>query len=223
MDLKRILVVDDEEDLTWSIAKSLEKYDKLFEVFCVNNGDSALAVLASQRVDLVISDLRMPGRDGLSLLIDIQRNHPATRVIIMTAQSSEDLRHELARRGSSYYIEKPFDIRYLRKLIYEALELSETGLENMRVNSRIRDMVEYNCQNSHTSAMRVVNGGNSGVIHFNRGEIVHAECGELVGENAFFNILDWEKGNFASDPQGVSSRRTIRTGWRTLLDPKLIE
>lgn len=155
MDLKRILVVDDEEDLTWSIAKSLKKYDELFEVFCVNNGDSALAVLASQRVDLVISDLRMPGLDGLSLLIDIQRNYPATRVIIMTAHSSEDLRQELVRRGLNYYIEKPFDIRYLRKLIYEA--------------------------------------------------------------------LDWEKGSFASDLQGVSSQRTIRTGWRTLLDPKLIE
>ncbi len=153
MDLKRILVVDDEEDLTWSISKCLEKSDKLFEVFCVNNGDSALAVLASQRVDLVISDLRMPGRDGLSLLIDIERNYPATRVIIMTAHSSEDLRQELAHRGSSYYIEKPFDIRYLRKLIYEALE----------------------------------------------------------------------KGNFASDPQGVSSTRTIQTGWQTLLYPKLIE
>jgi DNA-binding NtrC family response regulator len=122
MDLKRILVVDDEEDLTWSIAKSLEKNDKLFEVFCVNDGDSALAVLASQRVDLVISDLRMPGRDGLSLLIDIQRNYPATRVIIMTAHSSEELRLELARRGLSYYVEKPFDIRHLRQLIYQALD-----------------------------------------------------------------------------------------------------
>jgi two-component system nitrogen regulation response regulator GlnG len=152
MDLKRILVVDDEEDLTWSIAKSLEKNDKLFEVFCVNNGDTALAVLASQRVDLVISDLRMPGRDGLSLLVDIQRNYPATRVIVMTAHSSEDLRQELARRGSRYCLEKPFDLRYLRKLIYEA--------------------------------------------------------------------LDWEKGNFAADPQGVLSQRTIRAGWQTLLDPQ---
>lgn len=155
MDLKRILVVDDEEDLTWSIAKSLEKNDKLFEVFCVNDGDSALAVLASHRVDLVISDLRMPGRDGLSLLIDIQRNYPATRVIIMTAHSSEDLRQELTRHGLSYYLEKPFDIRYLRKLIYEA--------------------------------------------------------------------LGWDKGDFASAPQDVSSMQTIRTGWPSLLDPELVQ
>jgi DNA-binding response OmpR family regulator len=220
---KFILVADDEEDLTWSIAKSIEKNDKIFQVICVNNGDRALEVLSTRHVDLVISDLRMPGRDGLTLLLDIQRNYPNTRVIIMTAYGSEQLRDEISRRGTPYYIEKPFDLRYLRKLIYEVLDITEAGFEGMLVSSRIRDMIEYNCENRRTSAMRVFNGSHSGVIHFNKGEIVHAECGELTGENAFYSILDWEKGNFAFDPQGVSSKRTIRTGWRTLLNPKLIE
>jgi two-component system nitrogen regulation response regulator GlnG len=135
--LKSILVVDDEEDLTWSISKSLAKNNSSFEVFSVNNGDSALAVLASRRVDLVISDLRRPGRDGLSLLRDIQRDYPSTRVIIMTAHGSEDLCQELTQCGLSYYIEKPFDMRYLHQLIHEALNLSEAKFEGIHVNWRI--------------------------------------------------------------------------------------
>ncbi|MDZ7291604.1 MAG: response regulator [candidate division KSB1 bacterium] len=218
--LKCILVVDDEEDLTWSISKSLERSSEFLEVLCVNDGNSALAILATRRVDLVISDLRMPGRDGMSLLLDIQRNYPETRVIIMTAQSTDELRQEIAQRGTFYYLEKPFDIRHLRKLIYEALDLTETDLTNMRVNSQIRNMIEDNCQNQRTSAMRVFNGSNSGVIHFNHGEIVHAECGELVGEKALFSILNWERGNFASDPHAITARRTIQTGWQTLLNLK---
>jgi DNA-binding response OmpR family regulator len=221
--MKCILVADDEEDLTWSIARSLAKNDKIFEVICVNDGDSALEVLATRHVDLVISDLRMPGRDGMDLLLDIQRDYPDTRVIIMTAYGSEAKRREIARRGTTYYIEKPFEIRYLRKLIYEALDITETGYEGMLVSSRIRDMIEYNCQNRRTSAMRVFSGTHSGVIHFNQGEIVHAECGELVGERALFNILNWDIANFCFEPQERSSRQTIRTGWRTLLNPKLIE
>jgi DNA-binding response OmpR family regulator len=229
-DLKRILVVDDEEDLTWSISKSLEKNDKVFEVICVNNGDSALAYLATRQVDLVITDVRMPGRDGLALLREIERNFPRTRVIIMTAHGSEETRRQIALRGlKSYYLEKPFELHYLRKLIYDALEVTEVGfagtfdkpdfpLEFQEKNRGIRDMIEHNCQNGHTSALRVFNGNHSGVIHFNRGEIVHAECGELIGENALFNMLDWEKGNFAADPQGVSNQRTIQTGWQTLLN-----
>jgi len=122
-ELKRILVVDDEDDLTWSISKSLEKNDKAFEVICVNNGDSALAYLLTCHVDLVITDVRMPGRDGLALLRDIERNYPAMRVIIMTAHGSEEMRRQIAGHDlMPYYLEKPFELPYLRKLIYEALD-----------------------------------------------------------------------------------------------------
>jgi two-component system response regulator GlrR len=140
--LKCILVADDEEDLTWSISRSIEKNDKIFQVVCVNNGDSALEVLASRRVDLVISDLRMPGRDGLALLVDIQRHYPDTRVIIMTAYGTEELRQKITHDGTAYYIEKPFDIRNLRKMIYEALDITAAGFEGMRASAGIRDMVE---------------------------------------------------------------------------------
>jgi two-component system response regulator GlrR len=123
-DLKRILVVDDEEDLTWSISKSLEKNERAFEVVCVNDGDSALAYLSARHVDLVITDVRMPGRDGLSLLRDIQRDYPRTRVIIMTAHDSEEMRRQMARHNAlHYYLEKPFELPYLRRLIFEALEI----------------------------------------------------------------------------------------------------
>lgn len=127
-DLKRILVVDDEDDLTWSISKSLEKNDRTIEVVCVNNGDSALAYLATRHVDLVITDVRMPGRDGLALLRDIQRDYPRTRVIMMTAHDSEELRHQIARHSAlHHYLEKPFELHNLRKLIFEALEVAEAN------------------------------------------------------------------------------------------------
>jgi len=128
--LKSILVVDDEEDLTWSISKSLEKNDKNFEVICVNNGDSALAYLATRHVDLVITDMRMPGRDGLALLKDIKRDYPRTRAIIMTAHNSDEVRGQIERHGlTSYYLEKPFELRYLRQLIYDALGLTESDFD----------------------------------------------------------------------------------------------
>lgn len=121
---KCILIVDDEDDLTWSIAKTLAKNDRHFQVICVADGNAALEVLGQRHVDVVVSDIRMPGRDGLQLLADIRRDHPATKVIIMTAHSSHDLRQEIEARGTAFYLEKPFEIRYLRQLIYEALDLA---------------------------------------------------------------------------------------------------
>lgn len=221
--LKCILIADDEEDLTWSISKSIEKNDKFFQVFCVSNGDQALEVLSSRHVDLVISDLRMPGRNGLTLLQDIERDYPDTRVIIMTALSSNDLHQEITRHTHTYYLEKPFDLHYLRKLIYEALDISEADFEGMLVSSRIRDMIAYNCQIRRTSAMCISNGNHRGIIYFNQGEIIHAECGELVGANALYRILDWEEGDFAFDAQRISHQRTILDGWRELLTPRLVD
>ncbi|KAA0230260.1 response regulator [candidate division KSB1 bacterium] len=121
---KCILIVDDEDDLTWSISKTLAKNDQQLEVICVGDGNAALTVLAQRRVDVVVSDIRMPGRNGLELLSDIRRDHPGAKVIIMTAAGSNDLRKELELRGASFYLEKPFEIRYLRQLIYEALDLA---------------------------------------------------------------------------------------------------
>lgn len=129
---KCILVVDDEDDLTWSISKTLARNDQQFDVICVGDGNAALAVLAQRQVDVVISDIRMPGRNGLDLLSDIKRDHPGTKVIIMTAAGTNDVRREAELRGTSFYLEKPFEIRNLRQLIYEALGLAPPAVNGVR-------------------------------------------------------------------------------------------
>ncbi len=121
---KSILIVDDEEDLTWSISKNLSRHDKDFNVTCAHDGDEALNILKQRAVDVVVSDIRMPGRDGLQLLQEIKAHYPSTKIIIMTAYGSQETRKQIAARGNVLYIEKPFEIRSLRQLIYEALDLN---------------------------------------------------------------------------------------------------
>ena len=118
---KSILIVDDEEDLIWSISKTLTKTDEKLEVICAQDGDSALQVLSQRPVDVVVSDVRMPGRDGLQLLEEIKFHYPRTKVIIMTAYGSEEMQTRITAR-TPYYLEKPFEMQYLKRLIYAALE-----------------------------------------------------------------------------------------------------
>jgi len=220
---KSILVVDDEEDLTWSISQSLRRHDDIFDVTCANSGDDALAILQDRQMDLVISDIRMPQVDGFALINHVRANYPKSQIIIMTAYGSGEIQDQVNALGTLYYIEKPFEIRYLRMLIYEALAISDEGFEGLLVSSRIHDMVEFNCQTGRTHALRVSSGHGKGVIYFNKGEIVHAECGDLVGENALYNILDWEKVDCSVVPSAISKRRTIKRHWQSLLNSKLIE
>lgn len=118
---KSVLIVDDEEDLIWSLSKTLTRADEELEVICAQDGESALQVLARRPVDVVVSDVRMPGRDGLQLLEEIKFNYPRTHVIIMTAYGSEEMQTQILAR-TPYYLEKPFEIQYLKRLIYTALE-----------------------------------------------------------------------------------------------------
>ena len=132
---KRLLIVDDEEDLTWSISKSFTKNDNRIETVCVHRGDDALRVLTDRRIDVVISDIRMPGKDGIQLLTEVRKHFTDTPVIIISAYGTNEIQDEIVSHGGSFYIEKPFEISHLRKLVYDVLNLTPPVAEKTTRNS----------------------------------------------------------------------------------------
>lgn len=220
---KSILIVDDEEDLTWSISRYLQKNDALFDVTCVDSGDKALGLFDNNPVDLVISDVRMPGISGLELHEILSEKYPSTKIIIMTAFGSELLEEQISRPGMTYYIEKPFELVVLREIVYSALEISEKKIEKSLINSRIKEIIAFNCQSGITSQIKLHRGLHQGIIYFKQGEIIHAECGELEGEHALFNILDWGKVDSYSRLENTVTKRTIRRTWQSLLNNSMID
>jgi len=118
---KKILIVDDEEDLTWSISKGLSRDGETLEVYCVNSGSTALEMLQKDHFDLMVTDIRMPGVSGLRLLKEVKDHHPSTKVILMTAYGSMEIKEALVQSGMQAYIEKPFEFNELRNLIYRCL------------------------------------------------------------------------------------------------------
>jgi len=123
---KRILIVDDEEDLTWSLSRKLRREKSNLEVFCANTGNSALEFLSGNHIDLVLTDLRMPGLSGLQLLNEIRAKYPLINVIVMTAYGSAEVREAIDRWGDTEYIEKPFEIQELRTLVFNLLDNSKS-------------------------------------------------------------------------------------------------
>ena len=122
---KKILIVDDEEDLTWSISKRLTRNGDTWEIICADSGNKALEILARNRFDLMVTDLRMPGVSGLQLLNEVKLKYPHTPVIVMTAFGTLEVKEVLERWGGVGYIEKPFEFEDLRHLIHSHLEAPE--------------------------------------------------------------------------------------------------
>ena len=215
-DLKKVLIVDDEETLTWSMAKSLSKDRDKYEVIIANNGKEALSHLKNNKIDLVISDIRMPDINGLDLLVKIKKEYPDTKVIIMTAYGSSDVQKEANRRGSLYYVEKPFEISDIRKIIIDLIG-KKRGFQGKVFGLQLTDIIQMNCLSRVTAALTITKDSEKGVIYLNEGEIVHAECGEEQGTDAFYKIMSWQEGDFVSNIGIVSPLHTIHQSWEHLL------
>ena len=115
---KRILIVDDEPTILLTLSYALRSGE--IEVVTASRLEPAEDALKRQRFDLVIADVRMSGMlgvEGLELLTYIRRYWPETRVIIMTAHGSEEVRQDALDRGAAFYYTKPVDIRELMQKI----------------------------------------------------------------------------------------------------------
>ena len=123
----KILLVDDDPDLLRLLSLRLNSAN--YETVAVESGREALARLEMERPQLVITDLRMEGMDGLALFDNIHRRHPALPVIMLTAHGSIPDAVNATRRGMFSFLTKPFDGRELLEQVDKALSLTGAGAE----------------------------------------------------------------------------------------------
>jgi predicted regulator of Ras-like GTPase activity (Roadblock/LC7/MglB family)/DNA-binding response OmpR family regulator len=210
--MKRVLVVDDEEDMLWMLQRNLNKGMREVEILAAKSAEEALALLNEMSVHLVITDINMPGMNGLDLLIEINNRFPGTGVIIMTAYPSNAYENKAMMSGSLRFIEKPFDIKVVRAIVEEVLKESE-GFQGTVDGVDLVDIVQFNGLSRATAALKVTTGDQEGMIFFKEGAVVHAMCGKETGEDAFFTILGFNGGSLQNirgvQPPVVSIHKSI--------------
>ena len=117
---QNILIVDDEEIARTNMEHVLKKDG--YRCHSANNGLEALAVLAKEDIDLVITDLKMERMDGIELLNQINRVSPEIPVIMVTGFASVSSAVEALKKGAAHYLGKPVNLDELRKTVKELLE-----------------------------------------------------------------------------------------------------
>src|SRR3954454_4195487 len=119
--MPRILIVDDEEGVRSFLAEALEGEGT--EIETARDGDEAAALLDGKGFDVVVTDLKMPGRDGLALLAKIRAEQPDTQVIMLTAHGTVESAVQAMKSGAFDYLQKPIGSPVeLRLLVSRALE-----------------------------------------------------------------------------------------------------
>ncbi|WP_045855871.1 nitrogen regulation protein NR(I) [Teredinibacter purpureus] len=103
-----VWIIDDDRSIRWVLEKALQQSGIATQSF--ENGDKALSQIQNTKPDAIISDVRMPGTDGLTLLSNLHKEHPALPIIIMTAHSDLESAVSAYQGGAFEYLPKPFDV-----------------------------------------------------------------------------------------------------------------
>jgi two-component system response regulator AtoC len=124
MKKRTILIIDDEQ----SLLESLEMFfsEKGFLVQCATTASEGLTLNRSSEPDVIILDVRLPDKDGLDIIEELQGNHPGKNIIIITAFHDMDTTIKAMKRGALEYIPKPIDIEELEQAVQRALKMSKS-------------------------------------------------------------------------------------------------
>lgn len=135
-----ILVVDDESIARDNLAHVLKKAG--YQVVTAEDGVEAVSIMEKREVNLVITDLRMKGRDGMGVLAETKRLWPAAEVIMVTGYASLDTAIEAMKKGAYHYLAKPLNVNELKAVMMKALERSAMQQELYRLRKQVADTSE---------------------------------------------------------------------------------
>ncbi len=199
--MKSVLIVDDDPVILTTIVNFLTTYSEDLELLRAGNGREALEVLERQQVDLLLTDLYMPGMDGFELLAHMVRSFSSVPVIVMSGYEVPEIGDEIERKGALHYLEKPFDFKTLAAKVSETLARTSKG--HLTGISLLGFLQLLNFEKK-SCTLTVTSDHRSGRIHVDEGELINADFERFVGESAVFEILSWDDCDIdVSVPQRV--------------------
>lgn len=188
---KLLLIVDDEPELLLSIKSGFE-HNGRFRILTAENGRDALDLLDRNKVDLVVTDLRMPVMDGIELLSVMSESFPEVPHIVMTAFGAPLIEKQLKRAGAIEVLEKPLDIEALEQAVSRALDVHEEQSRSLS-GLALSSFLQLVAMEEKTVHIKVFHpSGRNGSLFFRQGELIDAEADQLVGDEAALEMLAWE-------------------------------
>ena len=135
----RVLVVDDEHGPRESLRFLL---NRTYDVECVNSVDAGIEAIKRQRPDLVIMDIRMPGRNGIEGLEAMRGIAPDVSIVMLTGYGSLETAQDAIRHGAADYLKKPFDAREMLEVVQRNVDRTRLNRRRSQAETRIEELTK---------------------------------------------------------------------------------
>ncbi len=243
MPAERILVVDDEQSMTQFLGIVLRKEG--YEVTTCSNGREALEKVKSENPDVVITDIKMPGMDGIQLLQGVKRHDPSLPVVIMTAYASQQSAIDAVNMGAFQYLIKNAKNDEIKLVVRNAIEMRRVRAENQYLKrelkrghdekiivgssdeiARVFKMVEKVADSEATIMIQGESGTGKELIareiHYSsrraHGPFVSINCGAIPRDLLESNLFGHVKGSFTGAVRDSAGMFQVAEGGTFFLD-----
>src|SRR5918999_546022 len=185
---RRILIVEDEEVFLRPLQRTLEVAD--YEVLTARSGEDAIDVLKHEDVDLMLTDKRLPGMDGVELVRRVKAEHADLAMVVMTAYGTIESAVESVRLGAADYLVKPFEVPELLIVVRNAIELSEFRAANRATLRRNQERFTLRNVLARSAAMQEVFDLLRSVAELDTTVLIYGETGvgkELLARSVHYS------------------------------------
>lgn len=219
-----ILILEDSQVLLTKLTNELKQHFTDTQILPARSVEEAQLLLGEYEISVFVLDIFLPDGSGIDFLCDVKTAQPDSYAIIMTAAQTPQLRQQSEELGVVRFFQKPVDTRFLIKVIQKILNTAGTseGESQDSFHASLSslttvDIIQLKCLARATQVLKFTRaGGESGKVHFQRGEIVHAETSDKSGMEAFNEIVSWKGGRVEESTEPIAVP-TIDRGWESLL------
>jgi len=186
--MERILIVDDEKNYPYVLSAVFE--EEGYNTVTASSGVEALEKIKSHDIDLVLTDIKMPGMDGMDLMSHIKAHSPDIPIIMMTAHGTVEKGEEAVRKGAHSYIFKPFQNEQLILSVKIALNMYQMMRQNKRLQKELQSRYHFGNLIGKSKIMQEIFQTIQKVAPTNATVLIEGESGtgkELVAKSIHFN------------------------------------
>lgn len=195
--IRNVLIVDDNQEMLFTLKDGMVKHKDFFKVLISGDGVDAISKLKNHTISLVVTDVKMPRMDGISLMSHIVENYPGTPLILISGHMTSDLKKAVQRIGVVEYLGKPFRVEQLSKKIITILRRQTNGgtLQNVSTSMflQLMEMEQKTC----TIRLACADTGRNGILFFKEGKLLDARVRSKQGLDAAYEIFSFETVNLS--------------------------
>lgn len=208
----KVLIVENDDALALSLHSTLYTSTDRLDVITVKTADVGQAIMREMLIDVLVTEVRLPGICGPDLVYWAAIESPETHFIAIADTMVDTIPNHACAVGCLRILGKPVDPSVLLSSVLDAIDCRERMSGRLSALSAL-DLIQTLCLGRKSASLRITAGDVIGSLLVREGALVHAVWGERIGEDAVRGIVAVEEGVFRTAPLPDRFEQTIRRDW----------